>query len=178
MTPAGRPEIGNPIHVRVGDLLPAIDAYRANHGLRKRQRPDAIRDLIRRGLEAAGGERILSNTDIPSIYNPSNDDDIPTLTRYLEAINAGTVLRHSGSPATEVYIRVVEYTDPLDGSTRYAVHFAGSYHQLDDYTDRKVAEAEYEIEVRGLADSDWLFASTDVEGVPTRESNQIPDDYL
>lgn len=178
MTPAGRPEIGNPIHVRVGDLLTDIDAFRIDHGYRKRQRPDAVRDLIRRGLEASGGERILCDNEIPSRYDPLDIEDAGVLKQYLAAIGGGTTLRKSETPGDTINrIRLVQYVDPIDGSTRHAVHFADSYDQLTDYTDRKIAESAYEAEVRSLAESDWMFAVTDVEGVPTRATNPEPSDF-
>jgi len=43
----GRPEIGNPVQVRLGDLLERVDAYAAEQG---RTRADALRELIGRGL--------------------------------------------------------------------------------------------------------------------------------
>lgn len=45
MTPVGRPEIGAPINVRLGnDLLAEVDAYAAELGF---SRAEAIRQLVR-----------------------------------------------------------------------------------------------------------------------------------
>lgn len=48
MTPAGRPEVGKPINVRLGDdLLARVDAYAAAEGIK---RAEAVRRLVQRGL--------------------------------------------------------------------------------------------------------------------------------
>jgi hypothetical protein len=39
----GRPEIGTPVQVRLGDLLPAVDAYAAECGIK---RAEAVRRLV------------------------------------------------------------------------------------------------------------------------------------
>ena len=45
MTPAGRPEIGQPINIRLGDdLLAEVDEYAAELGV---SRAEAIRQLVR-----------------------------------------------------------------------------------------------------------------------------------
>jgi hypothetical protein len=49
---AGRPEVGRPVLVRLGGLLPAVDEFAASHGM---SRADAIRELVRRGLDFIGG---------------------------------------------------------------------------------------------------------------------------
>jgi hypothetical protein len=46
----GRPEIGDPVGVRLGDLLGAVDAYAAQHGVK---RAEAIRQLVSAGLAVA-----------------------------------------------------------------------------------------------------------------------------
>jgi len=43
----GRPELGHPVHVRLGDLLARVDAYAVEQG---RSRADALRELIGKGL--------------------------------------------------------------------------------------------------------------------------------
>ena len=43
----GRPEIGHPVQVRLGDLLARVDTYSAEQG---RSRADALRELIGKGL--------------------------------------------------------------------------------------------------------------------------------
>ncbi|WP_210731560.1 ribbon-helix-helix domain-containing protein [Mycobacterium intracellulare] len=50
MTPMGRPEVGAPINVRLGDeLLAQVDAYAAEHGIK---RAEAIRQIVQAGLRA------------------------------------------------------------------------------------------------------------------------------
>lgn len=49
MSPAGRPEIGDPINVRLGDLLPQVDKLAAAYGW---SRAVTIRHLIAMGLAA------------------------------------------------------------------------------------------------------------------------------
>lgn len=52
MSPAGRPEIGQPINIRLGDdLLAAVDNYAADCGV---SRAEAIRELVQRGLRWKG----------------------------------------------------------------------------------------------------------------------------
>lgn len=46
---AGRPEIGRPINIRLGDdLLAEVDAYAEAEGIK---RAEAIRQLVQRGLQ-------------------------------------------------------------------------------------------------------------------------------
>lgn len=44
---AGRPEVGEPVNVRLGEFLPQVDEFAASHGL---SRAAAIRELVSRGL--------------------------------------------------------------------------------------------------------------------------------
>lgn len=58
MTPAGRPEIGQPINVRLGDkLLARADDYAARE---KISRAEAIRALVRAALTELDDETIGS----------------------------------------------------------------------------------------------------------------------
>ncbi len=50
-TPPGRPEIGNVVNVRLGDLLPDVEAFAAGQGL---TRAAAVRSLISAGLDSLG----------------------------------------------------------------------------------------------------------------------------
>lgn len=52
--PTGRPEIGNLIKIRLGGLLPPLDDYARRHHT---SRANAIRHLIRRGLQEEGTSR-------------------------------------------------------------------------------------------------------------------------
>lgn len=55
MTPAGRPEVGKPINVRLGDdLLARVDAYAEVEGIK---RAEAVRQLVRSGLRKKGKPR-------------------------------------------------------------------------------------------------------------------------
>lgn len=48
MTPAGRPVVGTPINIRLGDeLLTRVDQYAADENI---SRAEAIRQLVQRGL--------------------------------------------------------------------------------------------------------------------------------
>jgi metal-responsive CopG/Arc/MetJ family transcriptional regulator len=48
VTPAGRPEVGTPINVRLGDeLLERVDDYAIRENI---SRAEAIRQLVQRGL--------------------------------------------------------------------------------------------------------------------------------
>lgn len=52
VTPAGRPEVGRPVNVRLGDeLLAQVDAYATAEGIK---RAEAIRQLVERGLGRKG----------------------------------------------------------------------------------------------------------------------------
>jgi len=50
----GRPEIGGAVRVRLGGLLPAVDALAARRHL---SRAEAIRHLVHRGLQAEGNQQ-------------------------------------------------------------------------------------------------------------------------
>lgn len=51
MSPAGRPAVGTPVNVRLGDdLLAQVDAYAEAEGIK---RAEAIRQLVQRGLQRA-----------------------------------------------------------------------------------------------------------------------------
>lgn len=48
MTPAGRPHVGTPVNVRLGDeLLAQVDNYAQTEGI---SRAEAVRRLVQRGL--------------------------------------------------------------------------------------------------------------------------------
>jgi metal-responsive CopG/Arc/MetJ family transcriptional regulator len=52
MNPAGRPEIGQPINIRLGDeLLAQVDGYAEDESV---SRAEAIRQLVQRGLKRRG----------------------------------------------------------------------------------------------------------------------------
>lgn len=48
MSPAGRPAVGTPVNIRLGnELLAQVDAYANSEGIK---RAEAIRQLVQRGL--------------------------------------------------------------------------------------------------------------------------------
>lgn len=50
MSPAGRPEVGKPINIRLGDeLLADLDAYAAIEGI---NRAEAVRRFVQQGLKS------------------------------------------------------------------------------------------------------------------------------
>jgi metal-responsive CopG/Arc/MetJ family transcriptional regulator len=52
MTPAGRPTVGAPINIRLGDeLLTQVDQFAITEGI---SRAEAIRQLVQRGLKRKG----------------------------------------------------------------------------------------------------------------------------
>jgi metal-responsive CopG/Arc/MetJ family transcriptional regulator len=48
VSPAGRPEIGEPINIRLGDLLSRVDAFAEREQI---SRAEAIRRLVAAGLD-------------------------------------------------------------------------------------------------------------------------------
>lgn len=118
--------------------------------------------------------RRLMSTISKALYDwNSNESD-----QYTEALEEGQQLRHSWTPPDPLgdqqpdEIDVVAYTDPLDGSPRYAIRDA-SPAELDivDCATQAEAEALYEQWVRRTADCGDLYAHTDVPGVGTRDSD-------
>lgn len=52
MTPMGRPAVGTPVNIRLGDeLLAQVDQFAATEGI---SRAEAIRQLVQRGLRRRG----------------------------------------------------------------------------------------------------------------------------
>lgn len=52
MSPAGRPAVGTPVNIRLGDeLLAQVDQFAAAEGV---SRAEAIRQLVQRGLKRKG----------------------------------------------------------------------------------------------------------------------------
>ena len=47
MSPGGRPEIGQPINIRLGDALPLVDAYAARMKITRAQ---ALRAIVKAAL--------------------------------------------------------------------------------------------------------------------------------
>lgn len=161
-----REMIGNPIHVRVGDLLPLIDDFRRDHGYGNR--PDAVRELVRRGLAASAGERVLSSTWDLALYDATGAER----NQYYEAIAQGRILRRTETPGSDPdWIQLVQYSDPLDNTDRFVIDVQQpDGGEWTDYTDREPAEHRYEQLVRQQADVGYLYQATDVAGVRLRPS--------
>lgn len=73
----GRPEVGEPVNVRLGEYLPRVDEFAASRGM---TRAAAIRDLVARGLLADGpapAARAERNCGIcgEGIFASGHDDD-------------------------------------------------------------------------------------------------------
>ena len=93
------------------------------------------------------GSRILFS-DGCSLYHCWGRDKERIWRRYEAAITgSGRLLRTTETDRGGLELR--EYTDPFDGSTRYAVNDLG-YHdfRMTDYSDRAGAELRYESAVR------------------------------
>lgn len=61
MTPAGRPEVGKPINLRLGDdLLAQVDIYAVAEGIK---RAEAVRRLVTAGLKTDARLRKRMATD-------------------------------------------------------------------------------------------------------------------
>lgn len=156
MTNPGRPTIGNPIHVRVGDLLDAIDQFGADNG--HKTRPDATRELIRLGLHAAGGRRVLySDWQRTAATTPGPEGQV-----YRDAADDGDILRYTGNGDLDE-IKLISYTDPHDETPRYAVRVDQlNEGEMVDYTDRAAAEGAYEEKAREQGEAGWTYEETDV----------------
>jgi hypothetical protein len=118
-----------------------------------------------------GGEakRVLLSSTREAMWQPGDE----AAERQLDAISAGTMPRETGTDFDD-FVRMVKYTDPVDGSIRYAVEFEQPNGEFDveDYSDSAKAEAAYEAMVRSQAQVGYLYTDTDVEGVPTRKRDQ------
>lgn len=58
MSPAGRPEVGKPINIRLGDdLLARVDAYATREGIK---RADALRSIVDAALSELDDDTIGS----------------------------------------------------------------------------------------------------------------------
>lgn len=97
----GRPHIGNIVSVALGDVLPRVDTYRAEHGL---TRAAAIRTLITLGLE-----------------NPMINAQTPTVTadHIRELDDAQRALSASATDRTD--LRYMALADTGDGEVSTVV---------------------------------------------------------
>ncbi|MFI9507288.1 hypothetical protein [Nocardia sp. NPDC052566] len=165
----GRPQIGNTITVAIGDLLPLVEDWAINHG---QSRAEGIRDLVRRGLQSAPGERALHSSWDKAMFTYADDAEV--LERYAAAIEQGRITRESQDTGPETYswVRLILITDPRDGTDRWLVDARQpNGGEWIDYpaSQQAVADARYERTVRSLAEVDYLFDATDVDGVPVNE---------
>lgn len=116
----------------------------------KRVTPDAA---PRQKVRPLDGARILFNgAGGYSLYHCWGRDKERIWRRYEAAINAnGKLLRNTENPPSADHggYELREYTDPFDGSIRYAVSELG-YHdfRMTDYPDHATAEQRYESVVR------------------------------
>lgn len=168
MTKTGRPGIGNYVSLPVGDLLDQIDHWATNRNIKRNA---AIRDLVRLGLEhsrSIGDERVLISDGEDAALDTSKHMDI--YEQLVDALPYKTVRRsYDFAVSSDPYeVKVVPYTDPATGEQRYAVvELAGGVY-VWDYRDQSSAEKRYEHEVHALAQADFLFDVTDVDGAPSR----------
>ncbi|HEY1574663.1 MAG TPA: hypothetical protein VGG05_25255 [Pseudonocardiaceae bacterium] len=108
----------------------------------------------RQRVRPADGARILfTGSENYSLYHCWGRDKELIWRRYEAAITAdGTLLRSTDNDSStdQGGYELREYTDPFDGSTRYALSDMG-YHdfRMTDYPDRATAESRYETAVRG-----------------------------
>lgn len=99
-----------------------------------------------------GTERILRSTVSYAIYTDGADDE--RLEEYESAIADGTTLNQVGDVDEHHVARIVEYVDPVDGTTRYLLHIEDANEsEWTDYATHAEAETEYE---RFLAGTDTL----------------------
>lgn len=111
----------------------------------------------RQKVRPPGGARILfSGADGCSLYHSWGRDKERIWRRYEAAITrGGTLLRGTDDDPSSDHggYELREYTDPFDGSTRYALSDMG-YHdfRMTDYPDRAAAESRYESAVRAHGD--------------------------
>lgn len=105
----------------------------------------------RQKVRLPDGARILfSGSGECSLYQCWGRDKERIWRRYEAAITGDGRLLRSTDPSQEGGgYELREYTDPFDGSTRYAVSDLG-YHafRMTDYPDRATAESRYESAVR------------------------------
>lgn len=86
VTPAGRPEIGQPINIRLGDeLLAQVDKMALAYGW---SRAMAIRHLVAMGIDAERKARVPGGNPAGSGPNPPSDDDG---VRRIEAVQTAVV---------------------------------------------------------------------------------------
>lgn len=125
--------------------------------------------LTRNGKPAARliAYREPAMTDVRILTSTLGDEratihDAETVQQYRDAIADGKVLRESASLGA--WARVVEYVDPIDGATRYAMHEVDpAEEEIADYTDLAVAEEAYEAGVRSRTEVHMPYDSTDVK---------------
>lgn len=107
----------------------------------------------RQRVRSPDGSRILfSGSDDNALYHCWGRDKERVWRRYEAAITGdGRLLRGTGNDASTDRggCELREYTDPFDGSTRYAVSDMGYHHfRMTDHTDLATAQRHYESAVR------------------------------
>jgi hypothetical protein len=111
----------------------------------------------RQKVRAPDGARILfSGSDAYSLYRCWGRDKERIWRHYEAAItNSGTLLRSTDNDpsADQGGYELREYTDPFDGSTRYALSDMGFHDfRMTDYPDLATAKARYESAVRAAGE--------------------------
>jgi hypothetical protein len=127
------------------------------------------------------GARVLyDNQDDECLYSCWGDERDQLWDRYEAAISAGEVLRRTETHAyLEGSYLLIQYSDPLDGSRRYALAMAreaGTDYRVVDYPEHRLADAEYEKFVIDNQDEDLRYKSSDVASVVVDRRSRFPDD--
>jgi WD40 repeat protein len=126
------------------------------------------------------GSRVLyDNQDSECLYACWGDKKDLFWDRYEAAIDAGRVLRETETHALlGGFYYLIQYTDPLDGSQRYALTTCRSegvdYHVVD-YPDPGQADQEYEEFVLGNEDDEFPYKSSDVVCAAVDRTSRLPD---
>jgi WD40 repeat protein len=160
-------------------------AWRAARGLMGQHQgqweqvaPDSRPFLV---LLRPDGSRVLyDNEDDECLYACWGDEKDLFWDRYEAAINAGRVLRTTETHALfEGFYHLIQYSDPLDGSQRFALatcREAGADYHVVDYPDRRMADREYEEFVLRNEDEDFPYKSSDVVSAVVDRRSRLPED--
>lgn len=135
---------------------------------------------------AASPMRLISSTADPNRceLDEATGDELVRLIDQAAASARYNTLRESYCldeiGQKEVHVALVRYVD-LDGTERFAVFSHDPANaEYSDSTDRAMAEAAYEAEVRNLADcagrGEIWWEHTDVDGVPESGGEKNEDD--
>lgn len=166
---------------RFGDKASAWRAARAlmgRHQGRWEQVPvDSQPFLV---LIRPDGSRVLyDNQDEECLFACWGDDKELLWDRYEAAISAGGTLRRTETHALfEGFYDLIQYTDPLDGSQRYALataREAGADYSVIDYPDHQLADSAYEKFVIRNQDEEFPYKSSDVASARVDRRSRLPE---